>query len=192
MKYIGKGSVASFLRMTLSFVWWMGIVMIGLFAIFTVFVSIFGVPKGIEPPHHLTFKTDFGEIYFTDAIIKNPKQLFFAFIPFGALMLGLGMTIIYQLRKIFATLAVGNPFVIQNAKRIRIIGLIILGGAFVKLFADLAMGYVLMKNLIVKGVTFSAKADLNVGAIFVSLVILIIAEIFHQGALLKDEHDLTI
>jgi hypothetical protein len=149
--------------------------------------------KGIHTnPQHFSLDTNYVQVEFTDAIIKHPKQLFVVFLPFGAAMIGLGMAIIYQLRKIFATLTVGNPFVLENSKRMRKIGLLIFGGVLVELIAGSVIGKLIMDNVLIRGVTFSVKGSLNIGGIFFGLVILVLAEIFRQGALLKDEQDLTI
>lgn len=107
-------------------------------------------------------------------------------------MIGLGMAIIYQLRKIFATLVDGNPFLLANAKRMRTIGVLIFGGVLLQLIAGISIGWLIMEKVIVTGVAFSAKGELNMGGIFFGLVMLILAEIFRQGALLKEEQDLTV
>ncbi len=213
MKYLGKGSIASFLRVALSVFWSLGIALIVLFVVGSIVMIAFGPPKGAcfnignnndiasigftkgdIPPHPkmFTLQTDFVQVEFKDVAIKNPKQLILGFLPFGIIMISLGMAIIYQLRKIFATLAAGTPFVLENANRIRKIGLLIFGGVVAQFVAGLFLSRAIMENVIIKGTIFTAKSGLNGGAIFIGLVILILAEIFRQGALLKEEQDLTI
>jgi hypothetical protein len=191
MEYLGKRSVACFLQKLITVVWWMGIVAIILFSLFSLFILFFGLPKGMKPPH-FSLDTNFIQVEFTNATIKHPKLLLLAFFPFGAAMIGLGMSVLYQLRKIFATLVTGNPFVLENAQRIRKIGLLIFGGVFVELIAGSVIGKLIMDNVMVKGVAFNVKGSLNIGGIFIGLVILVLAEIFRQGAILKNEQELTI
>lgn len=183
--------MASFLRTSLTVVWWGGIAMTAAFSIFMIYCIINGLPHGLKPPV-FSLDADMVRIEFPDAVVKNPKLLFMAMFPFGLIMFGLGLTILYQLRKIFATLAAGNPFLLENAKRIRAIGLLIFSGVIVELVCGNVLGKLFMDNISVKGVEFSVKGGINLGGIFIGLVMLILAEIFRQGALLREEQDLTV
>ncbi len=191
MELLGKNSVASFLRKTLTVIWWLGIVLIGLFLVLSIGFLILGKPAGMQlPPFALN--TDYIRVEFSRSVIKEPKTLILAFLPFGAAMLGLGMGILFQLRKIFDTLAAGNPFVLENAMRIRKIAGFIFGGVFVQFVAGTVIGQLIMANVAVDGIAFILKGSLRLKEIFLGLVMLILAEIFRQGALLKEEQDLTI
>lgn len=191
MEYLGKRSMSSFLRVGITVIWVMGIAVIVMFSLMTLFFIFFGPPPGISPPH-FSIDADFIQMELSGATIKNPKILFLSFMPFGAIMLGLGMAILNQLRKIFATLTEGNPFLLENTRRVRKIGLLIFAGVLVKLIAGTVIGKVIMENVVVPGVIFKIKGNLNLGGVFIGLVMLILAEIFRQGALLKEEQDLTV
>lgn len=191
MEYLGKRSISSFLRVGITVIWVMGIAVIVMFSLMTLFFIFFGPPPGIRPPH-FSIDADFIQMELSGATIKNPKILFLSFMPFGAIMLGLGMAILNQLRKIFATLTEGNPFLLENTRRVRKIGLLIFAGVLVKLIAGTVIGKVIMENVVVPGVIFKIKGNLNLGGVFIGLVMLILAEIFRQGALLKEEQDLTV
>lgn len=191
MEYLGKHSVSSFLRIGITVIWVMGIAAIVVFSLMMLFFIFFGPPPGVQPPH-FSIDADFIQMELSGATIKNPKVLFLAFMPVGAIMMGLGMAILNQLRKIFATLTAGNPFLLENTKRVRKIGLLIFAGEFVKLIAGTVIGKIVMDNVVVPGVVFKIKGNLNLGGIFIGLVMLILAEIFRQGALLKEEQDLTV
>lgn len=191
MKLIGKRSVASVLRKALTGLWWTGIVMAGLLVVLAVVFLVFGLPKGMESPR-FTLDANFLQVEFNAVTIHHPKTLLLAFLPFGAAMIGLGMGILFQVRKIFATLAAGNPFSLENANRMKKIGLLIFGCVAVELVTGTVMGLLIMENVIVPGVRFSVKGGLDLGGIFFGLVMLILGEIFRQGALLQQEQDLTI
>lgn len=191
MKYLGKRSVSSFIKITLTILWWLGITGMTVFTLGTLFVIFNGPPKGVTPPP-LILNAEFVRIHFLQATVKNPKAMFCVFMLFGSIMMSLGLSIIYQLKKIFATLTTGSPFIIENAKRIQRIAFLIFSGAVVELIAGRILGYIVAENVIVKGVTFIVKNKPNMGAIFLGLVILVLAEIFRQGAVLKEEQDLTI
>lgn len=191
MKYLGQRSVSSFIKVTLTFLWWLGIAGMAAFALGTLFFIFNGPPKGVAHPPFM-LNTDFVRIHFHDAVVKDPQALFRIFMPFGAVMMSLGLAIIYQLKKIFATLAAGSPFILENAKRIQQIAVLIFSGAIFQLFAAQLMGRVFVGSVFVEGVTFIVDAKPNLGALFLGLVILVLAEVFRQGAQLKEEQDLTI
>lgn len=190
MELIGKRSVSSFLRIALTVIWSLGIV-IGVMMVMFIMYLIIKPSYGMQLPD-FSLDTDFIQVKFSTAVIKNPRELFLVFMPFCMIMLSFGMTIVYQLRKIFATLVTGNPFLLENAKRIRNIGLIIFGGVILEFIVGLVLGIMIMENVIIEGVIFSAKGKLDAAGIFIGLVMLVLAEIFRQGALLKEEQELTI
>lgn len=191
MKYLGQRSVSSFIKITLTILWWLGITGMAAFTLGTLFFIFNGPPKSVSPPP-LMLNADFVRIHFLEATVKDPGALFKVFMPFGAVMMSLGLAIIFQLKKIFATLAAGSPFVLENAKRMQRIAIIIFSSAMVQIIAARVIGHVVINNVMVKGVAFTVSGKPNLGALFFGLVILVLAEIFRQGALLKDEQDLTI
>lgn len=191
MKYLGRRSVSSFIKITLTILWWAGVVGMTAFTVGTVLILLIGPPKGVSPPP-LMINTDFGRILFTNATVKDPRALFLAFMPFGAVMISIGLAIIYQLKKIFASLAAGSPFILENTKRIQRIALFIFSGAAIQFVAGQIIGKVLEANVVIKDVSFIVSRKPNLAALFFGLVILVLAEIFRQGATLKEEQDLTI
>lgn len=191
MEYIGKRSVSSFLRISLNIIWWMGIIVSILFILFSIVFIFIGPPEYIKTPT-FSIDNDIIRVEFSSAIVKDPKAMFLSFLPLGAVMLGLGMGIVFQIQKIFKTLAAGNPFILENAKRLKKISLFIFSGVFFQFITGSVMERLIVSNVKVEGVVFSVKQSVNIGGILIGLMILVLAEIFRQGTLLKEEQDLTI
>jgi hypothetical protein len=99
------------------------------------------------------------------------------------------LVIVGRLRRIFQTLIVGDPFHPDNVRRLRVIG-IALALLEIGRFAFAAVARVIARDLGVARPHFSAHVNLT--AWFSVLVIVVLAEVFREGARLRGEAELTI
>jgi hypothetical protein len=193
MRYLGKGSVASFLRVMLNIAWYFLFVIIGLVLIGVLTVAFFGpklVPHGVGA--NFNFGAEFISFSFSQVQLQNPQAIFLGFLGWILAMFSVAQAVIYQLRKIFATLRDGSAFTRQNARRVRSIGLIIIGGSVLQSIVNYLVGWVMMNNITIPGVEINATSDLHLGGVFMGLLILVLGEIFRQGASLQEDQNLTI
>ena len=117
-------------------------------------------------------------------------QPFFLVIPM-ALVAGM-LWIIYQLRKVFDTVRDGKPFVAENSTRLRRIGyLVTFGGPVFGIF-NYIYAKVHIHLLDIPNAHLAVDKDVFPLAIFLGLVILVIARVFDIGVRLQHEQDLTI
>lgn len=107
----------------------------------------------------------------------------------GSLLLYLGglVAIVGRLRRIFATLIVGDPFQPENVRRLRVIGavlagLLVLGSLVPPLLATLFPDFTDERSFTLISPT----------PWFAVLVIFVLAEVFREGARLRREAELTI
>lgn len=106
--------------------------------------------------------------------------------------LALILWVITQLRAIFSTLRAGKPFVPANAARIRRIGWAFILGAVVQLAFTFASSRYAMTHFTTDGLRFGYRLDFDVFAILSGLIVLVIAEVFHEAARLAEEQSLTV
>ena len=97
-----------------------------------------------------------------------------------------GLVVVFnRLRRVFATLTLGDPFHPHNVTRLRIIGLALIGLELVGGLLKYALAY-----------AFPGRArpgmSLNLTAWFAILVVFVLAEVFREGARLRREAELTI
>ena len=95
------------------------------------------------------------------------------------------MVIVAMLRRIFATLIAGDPFQPANVRRLRVIGLTL---ALLEIgrYASAGLSHVVMPA----GLHYAASVSLTTW--FAVLIIVVLAEVFREGARLRSEAELTI
>ncbi|MGE5549600.1 MAG: DUF2975 domain-containing protein [Bacteroidota bacterium] len=192
MRYLGKGSVSSLLGVLLNIAWYVLFAAMGGILLAMLVLGVLA-PRFI-PQDLMSFTVDaqFLSFDFSQVEVKDPQVILFGNMGFALTSLLVVQAIVHQLRKVFATLRAGTPFNLENAKRIRAIGLICIGGSFLQSLVSFLVGYLLMNNVIIKGVEVNAKGGSFMGGIFIGLVILVLAEIFRHGAALQEEQNLTV
>lgn len=104
--------------------------------------------------------------------------------------IAMAMIVVDRLRRIFATLAAGDPFVPENADHLRVIWVAI---AVFELARYLVSGVaVLVLHLTEPADVRFAGLGVDVRIWFAVLVIFVLAEVFREGARLRQEQRLTI
>lgn len=86
----------------------------------------------------------------------------------------------------------GHPFVAANARRVRTIGWLVIGGEIARAVIVFLENDYARRFFSVDGLQFTARADFSVAAIIEGLVILVIAEVFRAGTRLDEEQSLTV
>ncbi len=110
----------------------------------------------------------------------------------SGVFLSLALTLIKQLREILKTVSAGDPFVDSNAKRVRWIGLVLIIATFVEAFADFAVFGYADVTFVTEGFDLDAHFSLDFIQLIAGLCVLVIAEVFRQGAKLREEQSLTV
>ena len=105
---------------------------------------------------------------------------------------GIVLITVFQMRKIFASLKQKAPFDPVNAKRIRIIGLVIIGGQFLGALMAFAFSGWLKDAFASEGLVITPDWGFNIFAVLFGLIILVLSEVFRIGSEMKSEQDLTI
>jgi hypothetical protein len=120
----------------------------------------------------------------------------------GRMVLGLSFAVVFlavlimslrKLRALFRTLRDGDPFVPANAGRIRFLAFALIG------FELLYRGWIfwsyfafVMNQFGIDGLELRPLFDPSFAVLFAGLALLVIAEVFQQGAEMKREQELTV
>jgi hypothetical protein len=175
IRALGPGSVSSFLKVILDVfyvvLWAVGLV----FAVIIVGLLLISFNPQVLPPSLLAHAEVMGHAPGLPAAVRLT----------GAEISLIGVLVIVQrLRKVFGAMTAGDPFHPDNVRRLRVIALVL---ALIEI-NDYAFAALDRFVLGAKIPSFS----LNLTAWFAVLVIVVLAEVFREGARLRRDAELTI
>ena len=103
---------------------------------------------------------------------------------------------IVQMANIFEDVNRGKPFVLENARRLRIVGYCMAGGAIFTVLAQAGIMLLFRNEIMMREATFAwywyVKSVLSPGLLFGGLVVIVISEVFRLGNTLQEEQELTV
>jgi hypothetical protein len=180
----GSGSLAWGLKWLLTIIYWMTIVALALFALgIIIIMSVFAAGW---------LGVDFGGGAMSE-LVQN-LRLLAHILPVALIELIVIYVVADRLRRIFGTLAAGDPFVPENAGHLRVIAVVI---ALFQIFRHITQGALalflsLFGQPIVGGVELAVSWDVDLGAWLAVAALLVFAEVFREGARLRQEQKMTI
>lgn len=201
MKALGKGSIASFVQVALTIAWillWVGLGLLALAALS--YGALLGLSAtGVVDPAIFLDAKDGGIQIETDqgalVVYDNITEAWPVVVPallIGVVVVGGGLIIVNRLRRLFASFTSGEPFRRENAAHLRVIWIAMLTIEI----ARFALMGVLAAVFAAVGAPNNVDPDFNISIDFstwVSIAILIVlAEVFREGARMKEEQELTI
>ena len=104
------------------------------------------------------------------------------------------MIVVDRLRRILSTLIAGDPFVPENAGHLQIIAVAIAGYQILRHVTQGAVAMILtmLDQPVIGGLELSATANIDLGAWLAVAALLVFAEVFREGARMRQEQKLTI
>ncbi len=115
------------------------------------------------------------------------------------IILAFTITIFYKMRQILITLTNGEPFIRENARRIRWIGYSIIGISLATIIVGGTILILMQDPFRISGMQITTYwlsvyrnlAD-SISSIFWGFLVLLISEIFRQAVLLREDQELTV
>jgi Protein of unknown function (DUF2975) len=103
------------------------------------------------------------------------------------------LPILHQLRKLFAALAQGRPFVRDNAMRLRTLGVVLIGTEVARTALRLGQGAYVAWTFTSAGLRlYPLTLVLRTTVVFVGAALIVVAEAFRRGAELEDDQAFTV
>jgi hypothetical protein len=209
MTKLSKNSMVRTVSVILNIVWivqWIGVVFIILFSIYLAVSSGEGslnlhIPINFETVDKGTIqflenKANNFEIEFARgrAVISGPIpiQILIYYFIISEIMFGIAIYITYLLQMFFKSLKNEDPFVRENGKRLRSIGLAIIIGSILWNFFTIFYSSLIRTSVSMDGIEIGTHLNFKFEIILLGLIILVISEVFQLGAELKEEQELTI
>lgn len=161
-----------FLKILLSVIWWIGWPFLIIFTLIFLYacVALLGVESAQNAFESITPLT---------AVISLASVIVIA---------AVFLIIVAQLRQICKTLMTGDPFVPANARRLRIIWIAVAGGEVLRLISTIIISKVSQNS----DEGLEVATDLRIYVWFMVLALIILAEVFREGARLRLEQKLTV
>ena len=181
MRALGPGSVSSFLKVILDVVHWVLLISGGATAI-----AILAVLLLSFNPELLGGSINLGGLHLKGAWLG---PLAAGVLLVGEFYIGGSLVIVSRLRRVFQTLIAGDPFHPDNVGRLRVIGAALAALEAGRLLIG-AGTHVVVHTFKIEG--GDVGGGLNLTAWFAVLVIVVLAEVFREGARLRGEAELTI
>jgi hypothetical protein len=181
MRALGPGSVSSFLKVILDVVRWVLLILVGALSVLILIVLLLSFN-----PELLSSAVNIDELHIKGAWLG--PILAGILLALDLYCMG-AFVIVGRLRKIFQTLIAGDPFHPDNVRRLRVIG-----GALAALevgrYLFVAIARLVGHALGLGRISLEDQIDLTNW--FSVLVIVVLAEVFREGARLRGEAELTI
>jgi hypothetical protein len=181
MRTLGPGSVSSFLKIVLEVVHATLWVALGLLLIGAMLLLVFQPFVGSMYVLNLH---DLGASHMAKVSVP-PMMLAVAVLGTSIYVAGLAI-VFNRLRRIFETLTLGDPFRPQNVGRLRVIGLALIG---LQMWSYALNG---LLHWVLPGADKGKGFHFNPTAWFAILVVFVLAEVFREGARLRQDAELTI
>lgn len=201
MKALGKGSIASIVEVGLTIAWIILWVAFGLWALamlgYGVFMALVtgGMIDAASIPNESNLRIEVPGIdgnAFENLRWTDWQILIIGFLTAGV-AIGGSLVIISRLRRLFDSFRSGDPFRRENAQHLRVIWITMI-------VIELAR-YVLTATIVGLALAFGASQGVALREVEVTvdlttwgaiLILIVFAEVFREGARLKEEQELTI
>jgi hypothetical protein len=179
VRAMGRGSISSLLKLAVDAGWILACVVLGFIWIITIvsMLSAGGQPVPIGGIDRI--------------VIADPTGIARWTINGTISCLGV-MVVCAQLRGVFETLVSGDPFVPDNARRLRAIALILAIMETVRFVIGLTLHPALQALGLTGTETVEVMVSLNVSTWFAVLTLLVLGQVFAEGAALREDQKMTI
>ncbi len=194
MRALGKGSIASIVRIGLMIAW----------GVLWVCASAWALMTGAYMLH-LSGLLLFNDIFGPGAEIKLGSSDGWLVLPSGAptwplfvsvllvtgIVVGGGFMIVWRLRRLFDNFSSGESFAKENATHLRAIWMTMLG---VEIARYLLLGVItILITAFYREIGHArVQFDINLSTWASILILIVLAEVFREGARLREEQELTI
>ncbi len=179
MRALGPGSVASLLKIALDVAYVVLWIAVG-----AVCLALVGLSLPFLGAVHGSGTLNGHPEDLADLVRRWPAMAAFL-VAVGLYVLALGL-IVNRLRRVFETLIQGDPFRPANVRRLRVVGLSLIGLE--------AIGYLVRMALIwlAPEGRESISLSISLSGWFAILAVFVLAEVFREGARLRSDAELTI
>jgi hypothetical protein len=179
MRAIGRGSISSVLKVAVDVAWVVACALLGFIWIITA-VSVFALMNGGMPVG-----------LFERIAIEDPGAIA-AWTLIGTILCVGAMIICAYLRGVFETLIAGDPFVPDNARRLRAIAIVLTVMEVTRMSISLLVQALLGVFGMNENGEIALSLSVNFAVWFSVVTLVVLAQVFSEGAAMREEQKMTI
>lgn len=200
MKALGKGSLASIIKVILTICWvvlWVALIAVGVGTLgYLAFLTLVGTgviegPLPLGEDSHLSVRGEPIDLTY-DNLGGATWPLVLPGLATALVAVGGALIIVDRLRRLFDTFTSGEPFRRENAQHLRVIWITMLAVEVSRYVLFAAFGAIVAIFGHPDSSTLKFEGDVNFTTWMAILVLIVLAEVFREGARLKEEQELTI
>lgn len=193
MKALGKGSVASIVKVGLNIAWvilWLCAV--GLVFAALAYVGLTMAALGGFLPADMINRSDGFVIVLDGEDRLDWRFIVPAFLAGAAMIVG-ALVIVWRLKRLFHNFTSGEPFSADNARHLRVIWITLLAVELSRIVILALFGvFIVAFGVPAASARTEFDPDLNLMNWAMILILIVLAEVFREGARLREEQELTI
>ncbi|MFZ4604270.1 MAG: DUF2975 domain-containing protein [Caulobacterales bacterium] len=180
MRATGRGSISSFLKLAVDVAWVVACALLGfiwIIAALAIYSLITGNPTFIDNVGENTFNTPLTLVVWT---------------VMGSILCVGAMIVCAYLRGVFETLVAGDPFVPENARRFGAIAIVLAAMEASAMFVATVIRLI-FSAFAPSGQTVAFPLpNINLPIWFAVLTLFVLAQVFREGAAMREEQKMTI
>jgi hypothetical protein len=178
MRATGRGSISSFLKLAVDAAWVLACALLGFIWIIAA-ISVIYIANGGQP------LMGFEKIAFESPMKVTQWTLTGSILSVGV------MIICAYLRGVFETLVARDPFVPENAKRFTLIAVVLAVMEASSMFVSALVSLIFSTLGLIEGGQFQFP-NVNLPVWFAVLTLLVLGQVFKEGAAMREEQKMTI
>lgn len=178
MRATGRGSISSFLKLAVDVAWVVACALLGFIWIIAI-ASVFYIASGGQP-----------FLGIERMAFDNPLKIAVWTLNGSILCIG-AMIVCAYLRGVFETLVARDPFVPENARRFAAIGIVLAVMEGASMFVTAAVSAIFSLAGLMDEAPFGLP-NINFPVWFAVLTLLVLAQVFREGAAMREEQKMTI
>jgi hypothetical protein len=200
MKALGKGSLASIIKVILTIIWivlWVALICVGVGTlVYIVFLTLVGTgvvdgPLPLGEDAHLSIGGNPIDLTYNN-LGGATWPLVLPGMTTALVAVGGARIVVDRLRRLFDTFTSGEPFRRENARHLRVIWITMLVVEISRYVLFAAFGAIVAILGHPDSSTLKFDGEVNFTNWMAILILIVLAEVFREGARLKEEQELTI
>jgi len=208
MRFLGENSLTAGIKLFIDLVYYFAMFAMAVLAVVTMWIFFFGAERAsvqvpvqfeLKPSSYLVSSSKYAidRAVFSHAkgilSIDGLRRIHILFqAGIGLLTLGVSLVVLNRLRAVFNSLKEQNPFIAENASRIRMIAVVVILGEILSKSLLAWSSATMAGDISFSGLRLTSDLDLDGSILFLGLVLMIISEMIRLGSQMRADLEIIM